>query len=66
MRPNEADAMASSGDPDQTAPLGAVWSGSALFVQTCPSQYVEFLWLLDIKSVTGGDYNRVKQKTLLK
>ena len=25
-----ADAMASSEDPDQTAPLGAVWSGSAL------------------------------------
>ena len=24
------DAMASSGNPDQTAPLGAVWSGSAL------------------------------------
>ena len=25
------DAMASSEDTDQTAPLGAVWSGSALF-----------------------------------
>ena len=23
--------MANSGDPDQTAPEGAVWSGSALF-----------------------------------
>ena len=27
--------MEDSEDPDQTAPLGAVWSGSALFVQTC-------------------------------
>ena len=25
------DAMASSEDPDETAPLAAVWSGSALF-----------------------------------
>ena len=24
--------MANSEDPDQTAPIGAVWSGSALFV----------------------------------
>ena len=31
MSPNDADRMANSVDPDQTAPLGAVWSGSALF-----------------------------------
>ena len=31
MSPNDADGMANSVDPDQTAPLGAVWSGSALF-----------------------------------
>ena len=31
MSPNNADGMANSVDPDQTAPLGAVWSGSALF-----------------------------------
>ena len=30
MRPNDADGMANSVDPDQTAPLGAVWSGSTL------------------------------------
>ena len=35
MSPNVADGMANSVDPDQTAPLGAVWSGSALFSQTC-------------------------------
>ena len=38
MSPNNADGMANSVDPDQTAPLGAVWSGSALFAQTCLSE----------------------------
>ena len=31
--PNDADEMANSVDPDQTALLGAVWSGSTLFAQ---------------------------------
>ena len=38
MSPNDADGMANSVDPDQTAPLGAVWSVSALFAQTCLSE----------------------------
>ena len=33
MSPNDTDGMANSVDPDQTAPVGAVWSGSALFAQ---------------------------------
>ena len=33
MHSKDADAIANSVDPDQTAPLGAVWSGSALFAQ---------------------------------
>ena len=33
MSLNNKDGMANSEDPDQTAPLGAVWSGSALFAQ---------------------------------
>ena len=33
MLPKNAEGMANSVDPDQTAPLGAVWSGSALFTQ---------------------------------
>ena len=33
MSANDADGMANSVDPDQTAPLGAIWSGSALFAQ---------------------------------
>ena len=35
--------MANSVDPDQTAPLGAVWSGSTLFAQTCLSKNLESL-----------------------
>ena len=41
MSPNDADGMANSVDPDQTAPtapLGVVWPGSALFAQTCLSE----------------------------
>ena len=38
MIPNDADGMANSVDPDQTAPLGAVWSGSALFAQVYLSE----------------------------
>ena len=38
MRPKDADRLANSVDPDQTAPVGAVWSGSALFAQTYLSE----------------------------
>ena len=38
------DGMANSVDPDQTAPLGAVWSVSPLFAQTYLSPYLECLW----------------------
>ena len=54
MSPNNADRMANSVDPDQTAPLGAVWSASALFAQTCLSEnlgllrYVRIVKLLNI------------------
>ena len=34
MHPIDADGMANSVDPDQTASLEAVWSVSALFAQT--------------------------------
>ena len=43
MHPKEADAMANSVDPDQTAFSEAVWSWSALFAETYLSQYIEFL-----------------------
>ena len=38
MCPKDADGMANSVDPEQTAPLRAVWSGSALFAQACLSE----------------------------
>ena len=38
MSPNDADGTPNSVDPDQTAPLGAVWSGSALFAQAYLSE----------------------------
>ena len=38
MDPKDAGGMADSVDPDQTAPLGVVWSGSTLFAQTCLSE----------------------------
>ena len=43
MHSKEADAMANSVDPDQTASSEAVWSWSALFAETYLSQYLEFL-----------------------
>ena len=33
MHPKDAAGIANSVDPDQSAPLGTVWSGSALFAQ---------------------------------
>ena len=38
MRPKDVDEMANGVDPDQTAPEGAVWSGSTRFTQTCLSK----------------------------
>ena len=43
MHPTDADGMANSVDPDQTASSEAVWSWSALFAETYLSQYIEFL-----------------------
>ena len=43
MHPKDADGMANSVDPDQTASSEAVWSWSALFAATYLSQYIEFV-----------------------
>ena len=40
MSPNNANSV----DPDQTAPLGAVWSGSTLFAQAYLSENLRSLW----------------------
>ena len=44
MHPNDADGIANSVDPDLTALLGAVLSGSTLFAQTCLSETLRTLW----------------------
>ena len=38
MHPKDAEGIANSVDPDQTAPLGTFWAGSALFALTCLSE----------------------------
>ena len=38
MHQKNAEGIANSVNPDQTAPLGTVWSGSALFAKTCLSE----------------------------
>ena len=43
MHPKDADGMANSVDPDQTASSEAVWFWSALFADTYLSQYIEFV-----------------------
>ena len=43
MHPKDADGMANSVDPDQTASSEAVWSWSALFAVTYLPQYIEFV-----------------------
>ena len=43
MYPKDADGMANSVDPDQTASSEAVRSWSALFAETYLSQYIEFV-----------------------
>ena len=44
MKSKDLYGLENSVDPNQTAPRGAVRSGSALFSQTCLSHYFEFLW----------------------
>ena len=56
MHPKDAAEIANSVDPDQTAPRGVVWSGSALFAQTCLSENLGTLRYLHLVLVNhfGG------------
>ena len=40
MHPKDAQGIANSVEADQTAPLGTVWYGSALFAQTLESELI--------------------------
>ena len=55
--------MANSVDPDQTAPLGAVWPGSALFAQTYLSENLGSLWYYAVVSLEEAER---KFKTLIR
>ena len=52
MHPKDADGMANSVDPDQTASSEAVWSWSALFTETYLSQYIEFLQYIKLLTMS--------------
>ena len=49
MHPKDADGMANSVDPDQTASSEAVWSWSALFAETYLSQYIKSVRYIFLK-----------------
>ena len=59
----DTNQIANSEDPDQTAPLGAVWSGSALFAQT----YLSEIWIITVKwsFKTGGQVKSFNYVTTL-
>ena len=44
ISPDDAEGIPSSVDPDQTACLGVVWSGSALFAQAYLSENLGSIW----------------------
>ena len=46
MHPKDADGIANSVDPDQTDPLGAVWSWSALFAQAFLSEKLRIITVI--------------------
>ena len=54
MHPKDADGMANSVDPDQTASSEAVWSWSALFAETYLSQYKEFVRYFNILCILAS------------
>ena len=69
MSPNDADGMANSVDPDQTAPLGAVWSGSALFAQAYLSKNLgslRYIWIKRLQVVQSTFQEKSLNKSLEK
>ena len=57
MSPKDADRMANSVDPDQTAPVGAVWSGSILFAKAYLSENLGSIHAVscEIRQIFKGD-----------
>ena len=65
MHPKDADGMANSVDPDQTASSEAVWSWSALFAETYLSQYKEFVRYLELMILVSGKSAIIIENELL-
>ena len=67
MHPKDADGMANSVDPDQTASSEAVWSWSTLFAETYLSQYIEFVryTIFSLANLPKGDNSWRKEHTFL-
>ena len=64
MRRKDAKGIANRIDPGQTAPLGAVWSGSALYAQIYLSENLGSLWY--IKSSKGSANHEILQVVSLR
>ena len=64
IHPKDAAGIAHSVDPDQTAPLGAVWSGSALFAHTGLSENLGILWYTPIE-ICWKKQNKTKLEPLV-
>ena len=56
--------MANSVDPDQTAPSGAVWSGSALFAYVILSETLVFEFLGHLPYMMNKASDKVNKQTL--
>ena len=59
MHPKDADGMANSVDPDQTASSEAVRSWSALFAETYLSQNIEF-----VRYFANADEREIEKQSL--
>ena len=69
MCPKDADGIANSVDPDQTAPLGSVWSGSALFAKTCQSENLgalHFFRCPDFSGTFAGQVNELAASNIIR
>ena len=63
MWSKDAEVIANSVDPDQTAPLGAVWSGSTLFAQTSQSENLGTLRYTSVFLEDSPILNKITNRT---
>ena len=61
----DSNGIANSEDPDQTAPLGAVSSGSALFAQTCPKT-LDHYSISDLGTRNSAQFGQLETMVLIR